>query len=55
LVPRTERTKTASSATATQITTAFLGVLLGPDRDLLQVAQFVQGVRIEVRHGLGLP
>jgi hypothetical protein len=27
-------------------------VLLGPDRDLLHVAQFAQGVGIEFRHGL---
>jgi hypothetical protein len=27
-------------------------VLLGPDRDFLEVTQFVQGVLIEVRHGL---
>jgi hypothetical protein len=25
---------------------------LGPDRDLVQLAQLIQGVRIEVRHGL---
>ena len=47
--PRTERTKTSSSATTTQMTTALSGSS-GPDRDFPEIAQLTQGVRIELGH-----
>jgi len=52
LPPRTERTKTSSSATTTQNDHRGAEVLLGPDRDLPDIAQFPQDVRVELRHCL---